>query len=319
MKVKRIIFSLLISLAINSAAFSTTMHTILVINTEDKNIGCEYDLKNWQGFLPEITKNTAMKINLQVIKDKNWSEKTVSTAINSLTTADDDGILFYYSGHGFRFQEGQSDPWPWLALQNDTYKSLQSVYNELSKKKHRLLLVIADCCNNYVPDTAPKVSHAKTRSDPRLIAENYKKLFIKSNGEFIASGCIPGQFSFGGAPDGGAFTSTLIRTIRLSVNGSGPEWKKIFDDSTKPLIEGKQKPQYKMAMKSPGKDSSASKIPDKQPGGKDKDKLYQSDDKYYSDGDDGTEDDGDFTDDSGSDDGDDSGDFDNGGGFDEEE
>lgn len=285
MRLKKLIISILFLWALSTAAFSATMHAILVINTEDKNIGCEYDLKNWQGFMPEITRNTGMKINLQLIKDKNWSEKTVTKTISMLNPADDDIILFYYSGHGFRFQEGQTDPWPWLALQNETQKSLQSVFNELSKKKHRLLLVIADCCNSYVPAKAPRVAQSNAKADPGLIAGNYKKLFLKSGGDFISSGCTPGQFSFGGAPDGGAFTSTLIKTIRLSVTGTEPTWKQIFDNSTMPLIEGKQKPQYKMALKSPEKEIDTSNIPGKQQNGKDKDKLQESD-KYYSDSDD---------------------------------
>ncbi len=263
-RIQLLVLKVILILLAGIPAFPATMHVIFVINTEDKGIGCENDLKNWETLIPEIRNNTGLKIETHYLKDKKWGESDVTQEINRLKPAPDDAVLFYYSGHGFRFQEGQKDEWPWLALK-DSSKSLYSVYSSLYQKKARLLLVIADCCNSYCPGSPPKVS-SKAKVPDSIIAENYRNLFVKGKGAIIASGCIPGQYSWGGDPDGGAFTSTLIKNIKLSVRGEKSTWKQIFEESNKPLVGGKQQPQYKMDI-DPGNSVINSEIADSNTGG----------------------------------------------------
>ncbi len=242
--VKLLILNCIFIAALSVNAFSVTMHAIFVINTEDKGIGCEYDMKNWETLLPEIKKYSGMTITTHYLKDKNWSETAVNKKIAQIKPGADDVVLFYYSGHGFRFQQGQKDQWPYLALQEGV-KSLQTIYTELYKKNPRLLIVVSDCCNSFCPGSPPKVQSRAAISETK-IAENYKILFLKSKGAIIASGCTPGQYSYGGAPDGGAYTSTLLKNIKLSVRGDNSSWKQIFETSNQPLVGGKQQPQYKL-------------------------------------------------------------------------
>lgn len=263
-RIHSLILKVILTLLIGSPAFPATMHVIFVINTADKGIGCENDLKNWESLIPEIRTHTGLKIETHYLKDSKWSDSDVTREISQLKPAPDDVVLFYYSGHGFRFQEGQKDEWPWLALQ-DSSKSLYSVYSSLYQKKARLLLVIADCCNSYCPGSPPKVE-AKAKVADGIISENYKNLFVTGKGAVLASGCIPGQYSWGGDPDGGAFTSTLLKNIRLSVRGEKSTWKQIFDESNKLLVGGKQQPQYKMDI-DPGNSVINSVIADNNSGG----------------------------------------------------
>lgn len=247
MKALRILLlNILFIFAVYGYAFSATMHVIFVINTEDKGIGCENDLKNWEKLIPDIKKYSGINIEKHYLKDKKWSDKDVTNLVDRIKVAPDDVILFYYSGHGFRFEKGQDDQWPYMALQ-DSVMSEYVLYSTLHKKNARLLLVIADCCNSYCPGTAPKYVF-KGKVSEETITENYRNLFLKAKGTIIASGCIPGQYSYGGDPDGGAYTSTLITNIRLSVNSEGSTWKQIFEASNQALVGGKQQPQYKMDM-----------------------------------------------------------------------
>ena len=241
---KFILLNILFILVLGINGFSATLHAVFVINTEDKGIGCEYDLKNWETILPEIKKYSGLKVVTYYLKDKNWSETAVNKKIAQIKPVEDDVILFYYSGHGFRFTQGQGDQWPFLALQEGV-KSLHAIYSEFYKKNPRLLIVISDSCNSFCPGTPPKVQ-SRGVTQETLIAENYKNLFLKSKGAIIASGCIPGQYSFGGAPDGGAYTSTLLKNIKLAVRGENASWKQIFETSNQPLVGGKQQPQYKL-------------------------------------------------------------------------
>ena len=102
--VRVLVLNILFILALSLSGFSATMHAVFVINTEDKGIGCINDLKNWETLLPEIKKYSGIKIVTYYLKDKNWSESAVNKKLAQIKPAADDVVLFYYSGHGFRWR-----------------------------------------------------------------------------------------------------------------------------------------------------------------------------------------------------------------------
>ena len=237
-----IILTIILVLLIPLSLMSATLHTILVIDTIDKGIGSEYDLKNWKKQLRMIKKYSGMTLNTVILKDKSWSQAHVMSEIRKLKPEKDDAVLFYYSGHGFRFNE-KKNKWPEMALYNSSM-DLFSAYSMLKKKKPRFLLTIADSCNNFCPAPSPEVMTLKV--DKNVLKKNYRNLFAKARGSVIASGCIAGQYSFGGEPDGGAYTSTLIKNMKLAAMSENATWKQVFEASNKPLVGGKQQPQYEM-------------------------------------------------------------------------
>ncbi len=224
-----------------------TLHVIMVINTEDTGIGCIYDLQNWERELKIIESNSGMTVKKTVLKDDVWSVQAVSKALDAVSPAPQDAVIFYYSGHGFRWKD-TSNQWPVMALQNDGWMELYDVQQKLLKKKPRLLLVLSDNCNSPAPYAAPAKPY-RTKPSPEIIKANYRALFAEAAGTFIASGCIPGQYSLGGEPDGGVFTVAFMNALDEAVKTKGATWKAIMDESTQPLFDNMQQPQYSMSIK----------------------------------------------------------------------
>jgi hypothetical protein len=222
-----------------------TLHAILVADLEDEGIGCIHDIVNWRKELDTISKKTGMKLNKIEIMGKDWSRKSVMNACTNLKVSSDDAVLFYYSGHGYRFKSMKSQ-WPAMALQNDEGLALDWAHGTILKKGPRLLLSISDSCNNVIPEGAIPTVRSFRSAQKTDLSVGYKKFFLKSNAKIMASGCIAGQTSLGG-PDGGAFTSRFLTYLRKDVAlGEGADWKKLLDKSCVPMKTGShtQSPQY---------------------------------------------------------------------------
>lgn len=247
-------FFVIIILVIPQGALAAILHTILVANTEDKGIGCEYDHKNMILLVNNISKNTGMKLKLMEFKDKNWSRSKIIAAVKNLTAGKDDMVIFYYSGHGYRM-ESKKNKWPSMALQNDEGLDLFWVYKTIGAKKPRFFIVMSDSCNNKIPDGA--IHTVRSTSYRRPLELSYIKLFLKSRGSIIASGSKPGQFSFGGPPSGGIYTCAFRQSLEMALKTPDPEWLRIMKEANKPLASGKQEPQFEMNVKIP-EDSSDS-------------------------------------------------------------
>lgn len=239
---------------------SPSIHMIIVADLSEPELGVKVDLKRWCREFYEIKFNTGVtpKITLIARNDpwlleraqqiqletgtmplkKNYDSKTVKEVCDQLTVNKKDTILFYFGGHGFRTGD-RNEKWPSLLLPKKingrTRKvglPVKTIFKTLSAKKPRLLIVLADCCNNWLPaDVAPPAASKKAEDRK----ESYKKLFLQSSGHFLVSGCLKGQKSRSNSRKGGFFTSeffqqledgTVARSDRLSQQP--PTWDSIL-------------------------------------------------------------------------------------------
>src|SRR5207249_2180607 len=133
---------------------NSTLHLILVTNSLDGALGDGF-LKNSQNMakLFKDAANTAnMKLDVVEVKGYSFGKQNVLSAISNLSPASNDVVVFYYSGHGFRFSSQQTQ-WPQMDLRptgtedakTNTLNLNSDVYRMLSAKNPRLLLVIGEC------------------------------------------------------------------------------------------------------------------------------------------------------------------------------
>lgn len=221
-----------------------TMHFIMVAATKDKSIGESVvtDLKLAE---PEF-KNFAklLKINYQehIISDNDFSKKNIMNAINSVNPSSNDIVVFFYSGHGFRFDDDKDD-YPNMFLtysdegitSNKDYLGVSEVYNMLTKKKARLTIVLTDCCNSYYGATRKEIEtsglHARGRNSYDL--KKLRKLFINSSGSLKVTAAKAGQFALCNTQGGYLLTSFLtnIHSAVSAVSDEEPSWQKIVDNA----------------------------------------------------------------------------------------
>ncbi len=238
------------------------IHLIIVGDTLTTELGVENDLKRWCREFYEIKNNTGIVPSIvllasetETLKDRAQSiqdltgtqvlkiDTSVQEVLNQcdqLSINSDDAVVFYYGGHGFRTDQVQGK-WPAMQLHQmqDGRKRraglpLKQVFDKLSAKNPRLLLVIADCCNDWLPvEIAPPLAYAYEG----LVNHEkfYKKLYLDSRGHYLASGCKEGQKSRSNSDVGGFFTNSFFSQVEkdtIYIEDSPyivePTWDSIF-------------------------------------------------------------------------------------------
>lgn len=206
-----------------TAQAGPTIHALIVVDTLDNQIGTSVgkDRDKWRKLFLEVTGFSALDLTFQeyLIEGSTFSDSSLQSSLDALTVGTDDVIFFCYGGHGHRFA---NEELPWPALKMNTAESrmneitwkLVDVFQQLAAKNPRLLIALADCCNNKLPDKYEKYYplHSRAAVPRRLLSDQYRSLFIDATGSYIASGCSPGEFSWG-TTLGGYFTEQFIDSL----------------------------------------------------------------------------------------------------------
>ena len=213
---------------------------IAVIDTDDETIGkrCEEDLDEVTYTFDELADWLDVEMaEPKIIKGDEFSKAAVSDAIDNWLPAqqltESDIVVFYYSGHGFRYQNDVSDyPRMWLKTANDknvetnNLRIEEDVYDHIIKMGAGVNIILSDCCNttaagdnaNFDNATVPvraRVTHKKQPGDATDDDDDYgDKLFIPDHPlSILASAAEKGEFAGGKEDVGGFFTYYLVEAL----------------------------------------------------------------------------------------------------------
>ena len=234
------IFFTLSLLSIQILSFGADLH-FMVIADDQTNIAkmCQLD----QQRIREEAKRIALYSELN-LKEKKFDYSTTSPGdiinwILDLKVQPDDVIIFYYSGHGYRFQEKDSI-WPMLNILNSAYGlDFKIILEAIESKNARLSIAFADACNSFIDAQASKEQEPKRLKKQMQnlyqIALNYKKLFRESSGMIAIVGSDVGQYSWCDELNGGFFTFSFLRAVHscLSFNSGDLDWALVLQNTVK--------------------------------------------------------------------------------------
>lgn len=238
---------------------------IAVIDSNDETIGkrCETDLFNIQFIFEDLAYSLGVQtVEQKIIMGDDFSKATVNDALDnwlpSYQPTATDMIVFYYSGHGFRYQDDASSyPRMWLKtadnkdIQTSNLQIEQDVYNRIIKIGAGFNLVLTDCCNttaagdnanfdNVTVPTRKKQSHKheeKDNADDGDEADEQNRanslFFPGQTVSIIANAADKGEFAAGKADVGGFFTNYFVEALEDGIyyNKEVPTWQSIFKDA----------------------------------------------------------------------------------------
>ncbi|QTA86523.1 caspase family protein [Desulfonema magnum] len=205
-------------------SLSATLHVVIAADTNDRSVGkgTEKDLLKVTELYNSVSNHTGMRLNLDTCYGNRLNKSNVLNALDILSLGSDDVAVFHYSGHGGRTRNKESR-WPYLAL--DRRLDLDDIVSKLREKNPRFFIAMSDSCNSYSDSI-----FSQNFGTARPKAENYQKLFLKYRGHIIASGSVPGEYSWTSSQYGGKFTHAFLTSLHKNLATSAPSWHTIMEN-----------------------------------------------------------------------------------------
>jgi len=191
----------------------------------------------------------------KIISGDDFSKAAVNDAIDNWLQSQQPGktdiVIFYYSGHGFRFPDDVSTyPRMWLKTSTDqdvTRNNLrmeEDIYERIKKMGAGVNIVLSDCCNttdagenanydNIIAPTRKRVVHKRPEDEEDLDEQLdfAEKLFVPGYPlSMLATAADKSEFAGGKADFGGFFTFYFLEALAKCVfDGTiQAEWKNVF-------------------------------------------------------------------------------------------
>jgi hypothetical protein len=240
----RVIYLILfLSVIFAGQATAKNLHAIVVADTNDANGGRSFqvDFERISKLVNEVARHTNLKLHFHGITGNRLNSTTLKNTVlkvkESLNSRND-VVLFYYSGHGGRYT-GKDKVLPMMDIK-DGAVDLSWVRSELNKNNPRLMIIVADTCNNFDERLNPVWSRRAAPVQGELLSRTqaYKRLFLDLEGHVFATSAKPGQHAWGNAQHGGFFTDAWLRNLERELYNSSPNWYTIMKRSEAAIIVG---------------------------------------------------------------------------------
>ena len=220
-----------------------TIHWLTFIDTTDENVG-EVDINTrkilyarWINLVNATLKEQGYNVNIIDIYGSKTSPENCKNIVNDLDCGSEDIVMFYYVGHGT--ENSNTSRYPLMLMaQSDVNKFVPFswVHETLKKKRARLTISIAMCCNarQGAPGRiAPtfSVNYGNSYIDQDM-SESIKKMFLNYKGDMIITSASPAESSWACESNIGAtdfFTlNLLIQFNNVLPDKSNPDWESMM-------------------------------------------------------------------------------------------
>lgn len=232
---------------------AATLHAVIVADTTDTSIGgsTALDFENVRREMQKISFYTGLNLRETTFRGRDAVPENVLGKINQLEIKEEDVVIFYFSGHGYRTPSKGDVPWPNLYFSTTGTGIDYALIGEKLEARHpRFLMVIADACNNVVSDwfSPPLIKKSFMMMSPESNMErNYRKLFLEVKGVVMITSSKAGEYSWA-TERGGYFTLAFLYHLTNAVKfGSDVDWFTILDLAST-QIERDQHPDFQIFL-----------------------------------------------------------------------
>ncbi len=230
--------------ALSKVERSAKLYLIVVANTNDPEIGIssQKDVDKITATFTILKDQLGITLIAQTLQGNKFNKTLVEAAINTLKPAPIDMVVFYYSGHGFRYSD-ETGEYPRISLRTSGAQdldknnlSIEDIYNRIVKKGARVTIVLSDCCNDDIGAPVPVGKEPlRTRGTAtaglKLNFGHCKALFFPEHPiSVLSTAAQVNQLSAGNPALGGFFTNFFQAQLVNSLYGSEGEttWLRIL-------------------------------------------------------------------------------------------
>ncbi|HMO32673.1 MAG TPA: caspase family protein [Lacibacter sp.] len=234
--------------SLNTDEVKRRFYLILIANTNDPLIGTssQKDLQGMTETFTVLTRQAGITLVPVVVAGDAFNIGNTRKVIDTIRPGPADIVLFYYSGHGFRYSNDNSK-YPRISFRTNNLQvrannnlAVEDVYNRLLAKGARVTIVISDCCNEKLGASVPfGMDLLRPRSTGtegmKLNFDQFRKLFIPPQPTSIIIGsAAANQLAVGNPHMGGFFTNFFRAELIKSLYGNTGEnsWLRIALNAT---------------------------------------------------------------------------------------
>ncbi len=242
-QVKFIYLLLILFSFVNIPSYSQSLHAIIFAATDEENeiirSGLYKSVSQMEEEFELIAKYTNLSLKKYYYTGSDFNKYKLESVINSLYCGSNDVIIFYYGGHGFRY-DNQYSKWPVLAVGYDIDEEeevkqnaveFEWVINKLKSKGSKLTIAISESCNNEIGLFTPTTNEIKGLATLSIMTRNpqrYKELYLQSEGTVIISASDKEAHISG--ENGGYLTQAFIEVHKeLTSISNGADWNTLCE------------------------------------------------------------------------------------------
>jgi hypothetical protein len=211
-----------------TSARASTLHVLLLCDTEDDRIG-QYAAVDHLHMM-SLFKGNVRERDLRLVDlagNKFTSDKALAE-LRRITSVlqPDDAVVIYFSGHGGYAQGGGHG----LLIRNRTVYR-RTILQELEKRRCRLKVIITDAC--FQESVLPPSKAAAYVEHPPETSPLFRRLFFESRGLLDMNSCVKTQVALCNEADhgkGSLFTSVLNDALSENAHSYDYNWDNLLDD-----------------------------------------------------------------------------------------
>ncbi len=230
------------------SAQAANLIAFIVADTYDDSVGSSVgiDFDNVRQEMNNVSQYTGLSLKEVLIQGKANTTQNFIQTLKSLSPNKEDVLVFFYAGHGYRTPSKGNNPWPNLVFTQEKggqHKGIdyQYIIYQLMEKKPRLLITIADVCNDLLSDRkAPPVVTKMWASAPNVekIRANYKHLYLDEAGMINITAATMGETAAGDEDDGGVFTKAFLDSMKFeTANATPANWRALIERASAKVTE----------------------------------------------------------------------------------
>lgn len=213
------------------------IHLMIVANTKDPIIGkgCKRDVKAVRHLFGKITGFINFPLVESLIEGDRYTQQNILNALDGIQPNKWDCVIFYYTGHGFSYEEEASQKFPQMDFRsnppdsninvvNAHTKNLTEIFEMIKAKGARLNLVIGDCCNSLI-DFKRQYTSDKKVVEEKFVPVNMdfcKRLFNGIGSSVMVAAAKKGQYAISDDAIGSLYTYSLLKKLKDQITSPEP-------------------------------------------------------------------------------------------------